>query len=236
VRSRRPRRPDAPPNTRFSFTSTGHGNRTALAGSIGVAMIFVAIAAWASSLLRSVRARTNAFAGLVGVLCFAGTAVVNALAEDQVNAAAAQRRVLSDIQRAVATWPSGSSVILHGYCPYSGTAIVFERSDFEGALRVIYRDDTLIGDVGSRLELEDSALVTTAVGQRGIYPYEPRLFVFDGHRQRAVQLSRRAAAVDHFGGRRADWPATCPPGAPDIAVPLFPLDRLHLRLTRAVIP
>ena len=156
-------------NTRFSFTSTGHGNRTALAGSIGVAIIFVAIAAWVSSLLRSVRARTNVFAGLMGVLCFAGTAVVNALAEDQVTAAVAQRRVLSDMQRAVAAWPSGSTVILHGYCPYSGTAIVFERSDFEGALRVLYRDDTLVGDVGSRLELEDGALVTTAVGQRGVY-------------------------------------------------------------------
>src|SRR5262249_40051337 len=59
-------------NSQVKFTSTGIGNRVAIAAAIGVAISFVGALGWVSGLLSSQSSRRRAFCLLIAGLCVGG--------------------------------------------------------------------------------------------------------------------------------------------------------------------
>lgn len=176
------------------------------------------------------------FGVVIGVLCFTFTVIVSGLGADQVEAWEEQREILARTRATLPSLVPGSTVILHRTCPYVGSAIVFERRDFQGALQVVYGDDSLRGDVGSLIRLETEQLWTTAVGFTGRYSYGSGLLLLDPRRMEVVPLIDRLEAMNRLGGPQTGWPAGCSPGAPDMGVPLSWLDRLLVELTYEQFP
>ncbi len=214
---------------RILFTSTGIANRSTMAGTVGVAIVFVAALG-----LLSVRfpasARPVGFAAMTAALCGAGFVVNNGIARAWVEAWEDERRVLTAIRAVMPDPRPGTTVLLHGVCPYHGPAIVFESNwDLEGALRAYYRDPTLEADTTE---------TTITLGRRGIstllygvipayYRYSERLLLFDAAHGELRPIRSRRAFVDYVeqvGSTR------CPRGEAGKGVTIFSTDRLYQRL------
>jgi hypothetical protein len=220
---------------RFSYSSSSYGNRISMAGAMGVAIVLTAFAGSVASRGPPFR-RTIVFCAAVAALCQCGFLINTALSRHHTAAWSKQQQVVETVMGLVPRLPPHSTVILRGMCPYAQTAIVFERGDFEGALWVLYRDRTLVGDVGSKVVVRRDAVVTTATGFAEAHPYHRRLLVVDIARSEVATLTGYAAALKYFGAREVGWPANCPAGAPDAGVPLFPADRLFVEKSYPTFP
>jgi hypothetical protein len=194
-------------------STTGMNNRTALAAAIGYALALVAASAWLASLLRSPPARRALFAGLVGAACASGFVVINTLGLLWGEAAARQAAVRAALLGAVPALPAGASVIVDGACPYVGPAPVFETWwDTTGFLRLLYRDDSLRGDVVTeRLAVGEDGVYTSMYGKRvGPYPYG-NLWVFDAQAGVLRRIDGPYAARAYFASRAAAPDDACRP-------------------------
>jgi hypothetical protein len=213
---------------RIGFSSTGIGNRTAIAGALGMAICMVAGVGWFSNLLPAA-AFVRSFAGLIAAICLAGFLVNNALAVSWATAWPEEHTVLEEIRAALPALPSNSTLILHGVCPYVGPAIVYESNwDLAGALQAAYGDPTLKADVTtSNMVVEPYGLVTRIYSQTRVYRYGDRLFLFDYEGRRVVSLSDVRAAVRYLGGNHPRPPRGCPGGSPGRGSQIFPIDHLH---------
>jgi hypothetical protein len=213
---------------RILFSSTGIGNRTAIAGALGMAISVVAGVGWFSTLLPAAAVR-RCFAGLIAAICLSGFLVNNALAVSWTTAWPEERTVLQEIRAALPVLPSNSTLILHGVCPYVGPAIVYESSwDLAGALQVAYSDPTLKADVTtSNMVVEQYGLVTRIYGQKQIYPYGDHLFLYNYEQGRVVPLGDARAAVQYLGGRHPRLPNDCSGGSPGRGKEIFPVDHLY---------
>ena len=213
---------------RIAFSSTGIGNRTAIAGALGMAICLVAGAGWFSSLLPAA-AFLRSFAGLIAAICLAGFLVNNALAVSWTTAWPEERTVLEEIRAALPSLPSNSTLILHGVCPYVGPAIVYESNwDLAGALQAAYGDPTLKADVTtSNMVVEPYGLVTRIYSQTRVYPYGDRLLLFDYEGRRVLSLGDARAAVRYLGGNHPQPPRGCPGGSPGRGSQIFPIDHLY---------
>ena len=200
-------------NWNVGFSPAGIINRTAAAAAIGVALVFVGLAGYASTWLRSDRLRRLGFAGTVALLCGTGTLINDTIAAFWVAAYAKERSVLQDIRQAFPSVQPESTLILDGVCPYDGPAIVFESAwDLAGALLLHYGDYTVQADVVTpRLAVGEDGLDTSLYGAAHHYPYG-RLFVYNAtdktvHRLRTAEDARRYfIEVSPDRGRR------CPSG------------------------
>jgi len=128
--------------------NTGINNRVAIAAAIGVAFSLVAVAG-ALSRVVCFRRRVNHFFDVsIALVCGCGCLINNSIASFWIDASYKQQEILGDMARHFSTLPQGSAVMLDGFCPWIGPGIVFETDwDVSGALALLYRDNTIAGDV-----------------------------------------------------------------------------------------
>jgi hypothetical protein len=221
--------------SRLMFSSSSYGNRIAFGGALGVAGILVA-GSWAAASCLRARVRGRLFAAIVAALCANGYLVNAVLASDHVAASEEAQRIIGRLRATLPSPEPGSTIILVNSCPYLGSAMVFARYDFGGALWFVYGDKSLRGDVGVGVTLEPEGLRLTTLDHSELYPYNRNLLVFDPKSSTAVAIPDRHAADRYFARNRLAWPAGCAVGSMDAAVPIFPLDRRFLRLMYPAFP
>jgi hypothetical protein len=220
---------------RIGFSSSGPTNRTGLAGAVGAAAIVVAGMGLLASLASTETARRVAFAASIGAVCSMCFIVVGALAEYWVASWDRQTEIVRDIRTDLPSIPSGSTIVLHGVCPYEGPAVVFESSwDLAGAVKIEYGDPTLSADVTtSTMTVGSEGIRTTVYGggsTTAFHPYGDQLLLYDHATGTVTQLADERAALDFFGSREPDEARGCPPGAPGYGEFLLPSDRLFRAL------
>ena len=210
-------------------TATGIANRVALAGSVGVALCFVAVAGGLSALLPSPPGRRWCFAALIAFLVASGCILNATIASFWIDAYQHERRVLSAIHEHFPELPKGSTVLLDGICPYVGPAVVFESNwDLEGALLMHYRDYELQADVIARTTKLEADALSTSIYADGIgegiytrYPYGEHVFVYDVKRDASATLPDAEAARTYFETYNPDFNAACPEGRAGYGVSIF---------------
>ncbi|MGH2351069.1 MAG: hypothetical protein ACRDI2_07185 [Chloroflexota bacterium] len=211
-------------NYHVQFTTSGIGNRVAIAAAIGVAMSFVGGVGWACGFVPPGRLRRTAFSLLIAVLCAGSAVTVNTLASFWAAAYVEQRVILAGLRERVPALPAGAMLILDGTCPYAGPAMVFESSwDLAGALMVLYRDPTLRADVvASHLQVGEQGLSTLHYGWiERHYPYGEHLLIYHAGQRIVRQLSDAEAARRYFQTAAVSGIRDCPTGSPGLGVPVF---------------
>jgi len=210
-------------NPDLQLTSTGMGNRTAVAAAVGVALSLVGVLGLLSTLVPGEPGRRGAFSALVALLGVAGFLVTQTLASFWVEAYRKERAILSDIRQHFPTLSSGSVLIVDGVCPYVGPAVVFESSwDLAGALTTLYADRTLAADV---------VTPNMTVGENGLrtvlyesiehdYPYG-NVLIYHYGRKEAYPLPDAEAAHRYFDAVNPDRSGGCPRGHEGRGVPVF---------------
>jgi len=205
-------------------SATGISNRVAVAAAVGVALSLVGGIGWVSTLLPSDQMRRRFFCTFVALLCTSGFLVINTIASFWIAAYRQEQEVLANIRQQFPTLPAGSTLILDGICPYVGPAVVFESSwDLNGALLMIYRDDTLRANVVTpNLEVTEDDLTTSLYYGAIVnhYPYE-KLFVYHVGRKMICQLPDAEAARRYFQAYNPDYSNGCPPGLEGHGVPIL---------------
>jgi hypothetical protein len=209
-------------NYNVLFTTTGIGNRTAIAAAIGVALSLVGALGWLSNLLPSDRLRKHAFCALVALLCTASFLITNTIASFWERAYRQETEILNDIHRQFPSLPEGCSLILDGVCPYVGPAIVFESSwDLAGALLIHYRDYTLRADVVTpSLKIREDGLYTSLYEIEHHYPYD-NMFIYNYEQKVTYRLTSAEDAHRYFQAINPAYKNACPQGHAGYGVPLF---------------
>ncbi|HWC56093.1 MAG TPA: hypothetical protein VG434_03895 [Sphingomicrobium sp.] len=180
------------------FTSTGIGNRVQVAAAIGVAMIFAALFADAANAFPQ-RLRTIAHCAIVVIVTGAAFVRLSAIEAYWAEAPALQERVLDAAKVDLKSIPGNSTVILDGVCPYHGPAMVFEAWDVGGALSIALQRP-IEGDARSdRTSPTRLGIATSIYNQPALYPYGPRLFVYNPSQHLLLALADPAAAARYFG-------------------------------------
>jgi len=197
--------------TSIMFAPTGIGNRVLVAGTVGTAIIIVAVI---MLVVRSAspRLRHTLFASIVAVIAMAAVARLEFVEEYWAETPKLERRVIEAARSDLARLPAGSTVILDGVCPYHGPAIVFETDwDIEGALTLAIGRQIAGDTVSPRMKLTSTALESEIYGEPKHYGFGPRLFVYNPWDHRLVRLAYAEAARRYFSSpsRR---PMRCPIG------------------------
>lgn len=131
----------------FFRVNTGINNRVAIAASVCVALFLVSSVSLVTASARRPPSGAT-FCGAVAVICGCGTLLINTIATFWLVASREQTQIVEGIRAAWPHPPGGSSILLHGLCSWVGPGIVFETDwDVTGAVRLMYRDPTLRGDV-----------------------------------------------------------------------------------------
>ena len=210
-------------------TATGIANRVAMAGSVGVALCFVAAAGLIGTLLPSPDGRRRGFAALVAVLAASGFILTTTIASFWIEAYEQEQRVLTAIYDHFPTLPQGGTVLLDGVCPCIGPAVVFESNwDLAGALLMHYRDYELQADVIARTTKLEADALTTSIYADGLgegvytrYLYGEHVYVYDYKRDTSTTLLNVEAARLYFQTHNPDFGASCPEGRAGYGVPIF---------------
>ena len=193
-------------NQAIQITPYGVGNRTALAASIGVALIVVAV-------IRAACRNPAAYSVAIACLAGASTASVGTIASFWSDAYSRERDILSRIERDLPALPPRAIVILDGICRYNGPAIVFESSwDLEGALRARYHRRDIMADVVSpSFVVEPTGVATYLYDERYEYAYAPEMQLYDVRTGRAYALTDKAATRQALAEVNFDPVRDCPP-------------------------
>lgn len=204
----------------MSFTVTGVENRTAIAASLGVAIIFSGLALFLGALSKKHQ-------GLISSLLIASLVVTELLASGSIasfwaSAADQQQEVLSSIKHDIPLLPSHSTLLVDGVCPYIGPGIVFEGGgDMGGALQLLYQDPTLRGDmINPRIRIHPEDVETIIYGRSRYYPYGPSLKVYDYRTKQIRDLPNLDAAAQYLAIRHPAY-TVCPEGNEGDGVPIF---------------
>jgi hypothetical protein len=208
----------------IGFHTTGSNNRTAIGAAIGVAWMFVGAIGWVSSWLPSERLRWLGFATLVALLAASSTLLTGTVGGFWVSAARQQESVIAAIQRRFPKLPPNTVLLVDGFCPWEGPAVVFGTSwDVSGMLHLRYDDRSLEGDVvkpnteltadGVRTMLFDDVI--------HVYPYGDRLVVYHVGLDRAFPLGSIDAARRYFEDIGTPRRPACPPWTDGDGVPVF---------------
>jgi hypothetical protein len=218
---------------RVDFSSTGISNRTTFGAALGAAVLLLAIGGWVSSFTATPTARRRSLSIVVAVLCSSSVLIVSALASYWSVAWVRQRTVLSAIRHELPHLPQEGTVILHGVCPYTGPAIIFESPwDLAGTLQAAYQDATLRADVtSSDVSVRERGISTSLYGGaiRAFYPYDDQLLLFDYTTGTAKRLVDQQRAIDYLETKYPNEPSACPSGVEGIGVEIFPIDRRYHR-------
>lgn len=195
------------------FASAGLTNRVTIAAAIGAALVEVALAGLAASLLRRPLGQARAFSLLIGLACGANCLAVNGIAHYWVDAAHQQQRILQSAARDLHGLPGNSSLLLDGACSYSGPAPIFETGwDATGAMQLALGDPSLsAGVLAHNAAFADTEVVLTLYDQVvERYPYAANLFVYDAQRHTITALPTHAAALHYLELRHTDGKTACP--------------------------
>ena len=210
----------------ITYWSTGIANRVWITASLGVALVLVGLSGLLVSRL-SDRLRRWIFAGVITVVCVSDFLVNTALSTYWVAAWPRQLAVLNDIRKALPEIPPGTTVILHGVCPYLGPAPVFESPwDLTGALQVGYRDPTLQGDVTTgHFSIGQDAISTRIYDISKSYHYGPDLLLFDHQQKTVVPLTNAEVARAQLVRS-----TSCPAGIASRGTLVLPFDTWYRNL------
>jgi hypothetical protein len=187
----------------MGFSTTGAVNRTAIAATVGIAMMLVAGAA----LIKHGRY----FAPAVAVVCFCGVLINSTLASMWTAASAQQAQVLTRVRANLPVLPPRTTILLDGPCPNIGPAVVFESAwDFGVALRRAYRDSTIAGDVLGPTTRADAAGVYNVIfGETNRHAFSDRLMVLDYNSGNSTHLYDESMASAYLDRLKDRW--SCPP-------------------------
>lgn len=208
-------------NYNVLFTTTGIGNRTAMAAAVGVAVSMVGGILILCRVLPGAF-RRQLFCLSVAILGTSGFLINNHIASYWIDAYRMEQAIIVEVEQAFPSLPAGSTLILDGVCPYRGPAVVFESNwDLAGVLMMRYGDYSLRADVVSpNMRIEADGLYTTIYGDERFYPYG-NLFVYHFGRDIVYQLSSYEIALLYFQNFTPDLANGCPPGAGGYGVPIF---------------
>jgi hypothetical protein len=187
-------------NSNFALATTGINNRLAIAGALGVAILFAAVIGWVSWMLPSPRLRLRFFSLLVALLCGSGFLLNNTIAAFWIAASRQQEEIISAVRQQFSTLAPETTLILDGVCPYTGPGIVFECYwDVGGMLRTYYHDSSIRGDFAKRnLQVSEPGLYTRIYGEKKYYPYSDKLILFDIGQKKVYVLKDFEAARLYF--------------------------------------
>lgn len=200
-----------------SFTTSGIGNRTAVASAMGVALAASAGLVLATRLAPS-WARRGLGSGLFALVAFVMTLATARIAEHWAGAYAKQQAILASARQDLDWLPAGSTILLDGVCPYDGPAIVFETDwDVSGALSLAL-GRPLAGTIITG---------TTRFGRKGVlapiyaipnlYRYGPTTYAYNPYTRSIVGLAEWRQAQAFLARRR---PPRCPVGYEGHGVPI----------------
>jgi hypothetical protein len=208
-------------NYNVLFTTTGIGNRTAMAAAVGVAVSMVGGILILCRVLPGAF-RRQLFCLSVATLGASGFLINNHIASYWIDAYRMEQAIIVEVEQAFPSLPAGSTLILDGVCPYRGPAVVFESNwDLAGVLMMRYGDYSLRADVVSpNMRIEADGLYTTIYGDERFYPYG-NLFVYHFGRDIVYQLSSYEIALLYFQNFTPDLANGCPPGTGGYGVPIF---------------
>jgi hypothetical protein len=206
----------------MGFTATGINNRVAIAGAVGVALTQVALLGWLGTLLPSAWLRQLFFCAIVTLLATSGFLINNVLALSWVASYSQQQSILRDIQERFPMLPANTTLILDGVCPYNGPAIIFDSSwDFQGALQLIYRDESLRANIVTpKMQVETDGLYSLEYTTQHWYPYE-QLIVYNVTHKVSHQLANAETANWYFQQFNPDQSNGCPTGYHGSGVAVF---------------
>jgi hypothetical protein len=188
-------------------------NRVVVAAAVGVACSLVGWLGWSSSFLGRRDSRTRVFYILIALVCGIGFLINNIIATFWIEASRQQHTILADIRQHFPSFPSRTTLLLDGYCPYIGPGIVFETYwDVSGVLQIIYRDRTLKGDVVKpNTQVEDDGISTFMYDVKSIYPYRD-LLVYNVSQKASYQLTDAETARTNLAGFKTDFRNGCAKG------------------------
>jgi hypothetical protein len=209
-------------NKAIQITPTGIGNRTSIAAALGVACAAAGMFGLMACALTRPRARSAAFAALLGAYAAAGFFVISTLSSFWIDAYAIELAVLNDVETHVGTPAPRTTLLLGGICSYNGPAIVFESDwDLSGALRLHYADRTISADVlrPGFYEATDSGIATILYEGEDDYDYSADLKLYDFGRKTTDALTDKTSALKALRGGLID--ATCPRGGEGVGSRVF---------------
>ena len=200
------------PGVETNFSTAGLANRVSIASALGAAIVQVAILGLACSLLKSKVARARMFALVLGIICGVNCLVVSGIAFFWADAASQQSAILKSVAANLGSPPKESVLLLDGFCPYSGPAIVFEGYETGAAIGLTLNNFSLSGDVISpNMRFGEVAAETTMYGQSvGHYPYGNHLFVYNVERQSLTPLPSKEAAISYLSAMNPTQGSGCP--------------------------
>lgn len=202
------------------FTATGFESRTAIAASLGMAIILAGAAMCIGLLMGSYRKLMTAL--LIASLCACELLVTSTIGSFWAVAAERQQSVLNSIRHDIPVLPPHSVLLLDGVCPYIGPGIVFEGgNDMSGSLQLLYHDPSLRGDVvTSRLQVHQDKIETRIYRHVRYYPYGPNLKLYDFRSKRVYPLLDLTETLRHFT-MMGPVHTFCPEGNEGDGVPIF---------------
>jgi hypothetical protein len=202
----------------IQIVTTGAANRTAVAATMGTAILIVALCALAVRRVQPARARAVAAGLLVAVPAALGTFVLARIGSYWQASTRVQAETLARIRQDVPSLVRGGTLVLDGVCPYVGPAIVFESSwDLAGALQLAYSDPALTADTTTHLEARPTRIVTSLYGEEQQYPYSDEIVLYDAVHRRAIPLLDAEITRRYLAARRD----ACPPGKEGVGVPVL---------------
>ena len=174
--------------------AAGVNNRTAMAASLGVALVACGLAVLVARLVG--RHAAGVFAFTIAAVVASSGAVNAAVADDWVAAARRQTQVMERLRARVPNLRGIESVLIAGVCRYEGPGIVFESPwGVSGILGLTYRTPDISGDViapGTRVD--GSGVWTEIYREETLFPFGG-LVGYDDRRGAAVLLQDSAAAA-----------------------------------------
>ncbi len=201
------------------MTTTGVGNRVAIALALGTAASLAAIIGLATGFVPHPGWRSGIFSVCVSVLCVSSFLILNVVAAYWTKAYGAQQEIIATLAQEFPSLPDNTALVLDGVCPYLGPGIVFEGSfDMEGMLRTLYRNHTIRGDIATpKLEVRADGLHTLLYDLESHYPYGYDLIVYNVRKRTKTRLVDFQTARSYFSG----WSPGCPPGREGYGARIF---------------
>jgi hypothetical protein len=188
----------------------GFNNRSAIAGTLGVAISLVGLFGM-STWLVAAHWRKTLFSALVGVTGMSGALIIDVLANFWVQSYRLQNEILSDIYTHIPALPAGTTLILDGICRYSGPAPVFEAPwDLAYALSIYYGHLGIKANVVSRgLTIAPDGLIAPSTAGPITYPFH-ELYVYHFGRETTLALPNARAAQNYFDEISTNRASRCP--------------------------
>ena len=210
-------------NANVGYSSAGISNRVAIAGAAGVALAGVGLAGWLCQGRGSWRG-PGLFGALITGVAVSGFLITTTLGGFWQRAYQQERVILAQLRADLPDLPTGATLLLDAVCPYHGPAIVFEAPwDVTGALRLLYRDPTLRGDVvTSELSVTSAGVSTRIYDYVSRYPYGDGLLVYNVHDRVARRLTDAATAHAYLNPAVPGATARCPAGEAGRGAPVLP--------------